>query len=81
VRESNPLQTRVELSLVEFPANDPERARRFWEGLLGVPFAEREEVASTRITFSRHDLDALLERHHDRPQLVVSPERACGWEY
>jgi len=33
----------AELSLVEFPADDPERARRFWEGLRGVPFAEREE--------------------------------------
>lgn len=33
----------VELSLVEFPADDPERARRFWEGLLEVSFAEREE--------------------------------------
>jgi predicted enzyme related to lactoylglutathione lyase len=33
----------LELSLVEFPADDPERARRFWEGLCGVPFAEREE--------------------------------------
>jgi predicted enzyme related to lactoylglutathione lyase len=22
--------------LIEFPADDPERARRFWEGLLGV---------------------------------------------
>jgi predicted enzyme related to lactoylglutathione lyase len=29
--------------LVEFPADDADRARRFWEGLLGVPFAEREE--------------------------------------
>jgi predicted enzyme related to lactoylglutathione lyase len=33
----------VELSLVEFPADDPERARRFWEGVLEVPFAERKE--------------------------------------
>ena len=33
----------AELSLVEFPADDAERARRFWEGLLGIPFAEREE--------------------------------------
>jgi predicted enzyme related to lactoylglutathione lyase len=33
----------VELSLVEFPADDAERARRFWEGLLGVLFAQREE--------------------------------------
>ena len=78
VRQSNPLQTRVELSLVEFPANDPERARRFWEGLLGVPFAEREEGASTRITFSRHDLDALL-RAPPRPQLArVAPEEGSS---
>ena len=33
----------VELSLIEFPADDPERARRFWEGLRGVPLAERKE--------------------------------------
>ncbi|MCA1677891.1 MAG: hypothetical protein LC790_04295 [Actinobacteria bacterium] len=33
----------VELSLVEFPADELERARRFWEEFLGVPFAEREE--------------------------------------
>ncbi len=32
----------AELSLVEFPADDPERARLFWEGLLGRPLAERE---------------------------------------
>ncbi|MGH3092552.1 MAG: VOC family protein, partial [Gaiellaceae bacterium] len=32
----------AELSLVEFPADDAERARRFWEGLLGVPFDDRE---------------------------------------
>jgi len=29
--------------LVEFPADDPERARRFWEGLLAVRLAPREE--------------------------------------
>jgi predicted enzyme related to lactoylglutathione lyase len=28
-------------SLVEFPADDPERARRFWSGLLGVTLDER----------------------------------------
>ena len=30
-------------SLVEFPADDPERARRFWSGLLGVALDERTE--------------------------------------
>jgi predicted enzyme related to lactoylglutathione lyase len=32
----------AELSLVEFPADDPERARLFWEGLLEKPLSERE---------------------------------------
>ncbi len=32
-----------ELSLIEFPADDPERARRFWSELLGSPLHERSE--------------------------------------
>ena len=31
------------LALIEFPADDPERARRFWSGLLGVEIASRTE--------------------------------------
>ena len=31
------------LSLVEFPADDVERARRFWEGLLALDFEARPE--------------------------------------
>jgi predicted enzyme related to lactoylglutathione lyase len=31
------------LSLVEFPADDPERARRFWASLLGVDLERRRE--------------------------------------
>jgi predicted enzyme related to lactoylglutathione lyase len=27
--------------LIEFPADDPDRARRFWSGLLGVDLTER----------------------------------------
>ena len=33
----------VPLSLVEFPADDPERARRFWSELLGTPLEARQE--------------------------------------
>jgi predicted enzyme related to lactoylglutathione lyase len=29
------------LGLIEFPADDPGRARRFWSGLLGVELTER----------------------------------------
>jgi predicted enzyme related to lactoylglutathione lyase len=32
-----------QLSLVEFPADDPERARRFWAGLLGVELEARQD--------------------------------------
>ena len=31
--------------LIEFPADDAERARRFWGGLLGVELAPRDESA------------------------------------
>jgi predicted enzyme related to lactoylglutathione lyase len=30
------------LSSIEFPADDPERARRFWSGLLGLELRPRE---------------------------------------
>jgi predicted enzyme related to lactoylglutathione lyase len=33
---------RSSLSSIEFPADDPARARRFWEGLLGVELRARE---------------------------------------
>jgi predicted enzyme related to lactoylglutathione lyase len=33
---------RSSLSSIEFPADDPARARRFWEGLLGVELHARE---------------------------------------
>ena len=33
----------IEPSLVEFPADDPERARRFWGGLLGAELAPRAD--------------------------------------
>ncbi|MGH8571798.1 MAG: VOC family protein, partial [Gammaproteobacteria bacterium] len=31
------------LSLIEFPADDPERARRFWAALLGTALEPRHE--------------------------------------
>ena len=31
-------------SLIEFPADDPERARRFWSELLGEPLEDRTEA-------------------------------------
>jgi len=37
------MATNTDLSLVEFPADDPERARRFWSELLGSPLEPRQE--------------------------------------
>lgn len=34
---------RAQPSLIEFPADEPERALRFWSGLLGVSLDERGE--------------------------------------
>jgi predicted enzyme related to lactoylglutathione lyase len=31
--------------LIEFPADDPERARRFWNGVLGAQLAPRADAA------------------------------------
>jgi catechol 2,3-dioxygenase-like lactoylglutathione lyase family enzyme len=36
------------LALIEFPADDSERARRFWSDLLGVELAERSEAEAER---------------------------------
>lgn len=33
----------VPLSLIEFPADDPERARRFWDELLGARMEPRQD--------------------------------------
>jgi predicted enzyme related to lactoylglutathione lyase len=30
--------------LIEFPADDPDRARQFWSGLLGLEFATRSQA-------------------------------------
>jgi hypothetical protein len=34
---------RFSLALVEFPADEPERALRFWGALLGAPLERRSE--------------------------------------
>jgi predicted enzyme related to lactoylglutathione lyase len=33
----------VRPSLIEFPADDPERARRFWSGVLGTELEQRSQ--------------------------------------
>jgi catechol 2,3-dioxygenase-like lactoylglutathione lyase family enzyme len=48
--------------LVEFPADDPERARRFWAELLGVELEARED---SEWSAPRWVVDSLLVRFPD----------------
>ncbi len=54
------------LGLIEFPADDLARARRFWEGLLDVSLDERTEVEGEG-----------LATHEERPSLGLH-ERGRG---
>lgn len=56
------LVVRVPLRLIEFPADDPDRARRFWEGLLAVRLEERREGEGTGV-----------QTHGRAPALGVHP--------
>ena len=42
--------------LIEFPADDPDRARRFWHGVLGVELAPRPAAAGSGWELEDDDL-------------------------
>ena len=44
-RGRSPILKVMSAPLIEFPADDPERARRFWSGVLGAELAPRPSVA------------------------------------
>jgi predicted enzyme related to lactoylglutathione lyase len=50
------------IDLIEFPADDLERAQRFWEGLLGLPLAARSAAEGQG-----------LQSHGDGPAFGVHP--------
>jgi predicted enzyme related to lactoylglutathione lyase len=49
------------LALIEFPADDPDRARRFWSGLLGVELADRSKAEGRG--WQTHTLDPAVGVH------------------
>ena len=49
------------LSLIEFPADDPERARRFWTQLLGIELEARE--AGEGEGWQTHSADPAIGLH------------------
>jgi predicted enzyme related to lactoylglutathione lyase len=44
------------IPLIEFPADDPERALRFWSGVLGVELSERPPAAGAGWEAAADDL-------------------------
>jgi predicted enzyme related to lactoylglutathione lyase len=46
----------VPAPLIEFPADDPDRARRFWRGVLGAELAPRDAEAGSGWEVSDDDL-------------------------
>ena len=49
------------LSLIEFPADDPVRARRFWSGLLGAELETRSDAEGAG--WQTHSSDAAVGVH------------------
>src|SRR5438876_7851062 len=62
-RTRNRIVSRVPLDLIEFPADDLARARRFWETLLDVSLEERSEGEGQGLqTHTAHPSLGLHER-------------------
>jgi predicted enzyme related to lactoylglutathione lyase len=49
------------LAMIEFPADDSDRARRFWSGLLGADFNDRDEGEGRG--WQTHDADPSVGIH------------------
>ena len=62
------------LALIEFPADDADRARRFWSGLLDVALEPRGPGDSFSLPyFEVDDLEAALERVQALGGTVIHP--------
>jgi len=66
------------LSLVEFPADDPERARRFWSGLLGEELAPRRESQGAGWQTAEHPAIGVHERGRGPGDSFSLPYFAVG---
>jgi predicted enzyme related to lactoylglutathione lyase len=60
------------LGLIEFPADNPDRARRFWSGLLGAEFAARSETEGRGWQTRKHDPDVGIHKRGAGPGDTVS---------
>jgi hypothetical protein len=62
-----PILTGVSAPLIEFPADDPERARRFWSGVLGAVLAPRPSEAGAGWEATGADLRLGLHQRGSGP--------------
>jgi predicted enzyme related to lactoylglutathione lyase len=60
------------LALIEFPADDPDRARRFWSGLLGAELDERSEAEGRGWQTHTGDPDVGIHQRGTGPGDTVS---------
>jgi predicted enzyme related to lactoylglutathione lyase len=60
------------LALIEFPADDPDRARRFWSSLLGAELAERTEAEGRGWQTRTGDPDVGIHKRGTGPGDTVS---------
>lgn len=57
----------MSVPLIEFPADDPDRARRFWSGVLGAELVRRPGDAGTGWEFDGGDLRLGLHKRGPGP--------------
>jgi predicted enzyme related to lactoylglutathione lyase len=53
--------------LIEFPADDPERARRFWSGVLGAELSPRPSESGAGWETNREDLRLGVHKRGEGP--------------
>ena len=58
--------------LIEFPADDPDRARRFWHGVLGVTLTARPAAAGSGWQTDTGDLRLGVHRRGPGPGDIAS---------
>jgi len=74
---------RLPLHLIEFPADDPDRARRFWTGVLGITLIDRSggegegwETASGGPVLGAHEQGKRSGDTHSPPYFEVEDVEA-----
>ena len=66
-------------SLIEFPADDPDRARRFWSGVLGAELEPRHEREGRGVADTHRNTRGRRARPRTRPRATHSRCPISPW--